>query len=169
MISVVMASLMVEADYICRGSSFQGPHAAPSALLMGLPFFYSESGHKTQSGKYYEDHDTDPDFRCVGEWYTPCNSAYPKSMGGSQVFLEERMAEAMIKCIVIASRNDASVSQSIGKQGKMNELPILYAVEHPQVKQLLGHCHYGSGKYQKTESPSIWMKYYLWSKSSTEH
>lgn len=40
-------------------------------------------------------------------------SAYAKSMGGSQVFLEEgetQTLETMIKCIVIASGNDASVA-----------------------------------------------------------
>lgn len=39
-------------------------------------------------------------------------SAYAKSMGGSQVFLEEgekQTVETLIKCIVIASGNDASV------------------------------------------------------------
>ena len=42
-------------------------------------------------------------------------SAYAKSMGGSQVFLEEGEAqdvETMIKCIVIASGNDASVAMA---------------------------------------------------------
>ncbi len=42
-------------------------------------------------------------------------SAYAKSMGGSQVFLEEgetQKAETMIKCIVIASGNDASVAMA---------------------------------------------------------
>ena len=40
-------------------------------------------------------------------------SAHAKSMGGSQVFLEEgevQTVETLIKCIVIASGNDASVS-----------------------------------------------------------
>lgn len=40
-------------------------------------------------------------------------SAYAKSMGGSQVFLEEgemQTVETLIKCIVIASGNDASVA-----------------------------------------------------------
>lgn len=40
-------------------------------------------------------------------------SAYAKSMGGSQVFLEEgetQTLETMIKCIVVASGNDASVA-----------------------------------------------------------
>ena len=40
-------------------------------------------------------------------------SAYAKSMGGSQVFLEEgevQMLETMIKCIAVASGNDASVA-----------------------------------------------------------
>lgn len=43
---------------------------------------------------------------------TVITSAHAKSMGGSQVFLEEgetQTVETMIKCIVIASGNDASV------------------------------------------------------------
>lgn len=42
-------------------------------------------------------------------------SAYAKSMGGSQVFLEEgevQTVEKMIKCIVVASANDASVAMA---------------------------------------------------------
>ena len=42
-------------------------------------------------------------------------SAYAKSMGGSQVFLEEgetQTVETLIKCIVIASGNDASVAMA---------------------------------------------------------
>lgn len=46
---------------------------------------------------------------------TITTSAHAKSMGGSQVFLEEgetQTAETMIKCIVIASGNDASVAMA---------------------------------------------------------
>lgn len=46
---------------------------------------------------------------------TVITSAYAKSMGGSQVFLEERetqTVETMIKCIVVASGNDASVAMA---------------------------------------------------------
>ena len=42
-------------------------------------------------------------------------SAYAQSMGGSQVFLEEgevQTVETLIKCIVIASGNDASVAMA---------------------------------------------------------
>ena len=42
-------------------------------------------------------------------------SAYAKSMGGSQVFLEEgekQTVDTMIKCIVVASGNDASVAMA---------------------------------------------------------
>ena len=42
-------------------------------------------------------------------------SAYAKSMGGSQVFLEEgeqQTVETLIKCIIIASGNDASVTMA---------------------------------------------------------
>ena len=46
---------------------------------------------------------------------TITTSAYAKSMGGFQVYLEEgetQKAETMIKCIVIASGNDASVAMA---------------------------------------------------------
>lgn len=46
---------------------------------------------------------------------TVTTSARAKSMGGSQVFLEEgetQSAETMIKCIVVASGNDASVAMA---------------------------------------------------------
>ena len=46
---------------------------------------------------------------------TITTSAYAKSMGGSQVYLEEgekQSVETMIKCIVIASGNDASVAMA---------------------------------------------------------
>ncbi|MFQ9510767.1 MAG: D-alanyl-D-alanine carboxypeptidase family protein [Lachnospiraceae bacterium] len=42
-------------------------------------------------------------------------SAYAKSMGGSQVFLEEgekQSVETLIKCIIVASGNDASVAMA---------------------------------------------------------
>lgn len=58
-------------------------------------------------------------------------SAYAQSMGGSQVFLEEgekQTVETLIKCIVIASGNDASVAMAehiAGSEGefvkRMNE------------------------------------------------
>lgn len=46
---------------------------------------------------------------------TVTTSVYAKSMGGSQVFLEEgetQTVETMIKCIVVASGNDASVAMA---------------------------------------------------------
>lgn len=61
-------------------------------------------------------------------------SAYAKSMGGSQVFLEEgeiQTVETLIKCIVIASGNDASVAMAEFVAGtedefvrKMNERAV---------------------------------------------
>ena len=58
-------------------------------------------------------------------------SAYAKSMGGSQVFLEEgevQTVETLIKCIVVASANDACVAMAEQLAGseeafvtKMNE------------------------------------------------
>lgn len=51
-------------------------------------------------------------------------SAYAQSMGGSQVFLEEgeqQDVETMIKCIVIASGNDASVAMAEHLAGSEQE------------------------------------------------
>lgn len=51
-------------------------------------------------------------------------SAHAKSMGGSQVFLEEgekQNVETMIKCIVIASGNDASVAMAEHISGSEEE------------------------------------------------
>lgn len=67
-------------------------------------------------------------------------SAYAKSMGGSQVFLEEgeiQTVETLIKCIVIASGNDASVAMAEyigGDEGTfvrmMNERAAGLGMEH---------------------------------------
>ena len=51
-------------------------------------------------------------------------SAYAKSMGGSQVYLEEgeqQTVETLIKCIVIASGNDASVAMAEHLAGSETE------------------------------------------------
>lgn len=51
-------------------------------------------------------------------------SAYAKSMGGSQVYLEEgekQTVETLIKCIVIASGNDASVAMAEHLKGSEGE------------------------------------------------
>lgn len=55
---------------------------------------------------------------------TVTTSAHAKSMGGSQVFLEEgetQSVETMIKCIVIASGNDASVAMAEHVAGSEQE------------------------------------------------
>ena len=55
-------------------------------------------------------------------------SAYAKSMGGSQVFLEEgesQTLDTMIKCIAVASGNDASVAVAeyiAGSEGEFVKL-----------------------------------------------
>lgn len=62
-------------------------------------------------------------------------SAYAKSMGGSQVFLEEgetQTVETMIKCIVIASGNDASVAMAeyiAGSEGEFVNMMNARAAE----------------------------------------
>ena len=71
-------------------------------------------------------------------------SAHAKSMGGSQVFLEEgeiQTVETLIKCIVIASGNDASVAMAEfigGDEGTfvkmMNERAKGLGMEHTKIK-----------------------------------
>lgn len=87
-------------------------------------------------------------------------SAYAKSMGGSQVFLEEgemQTVETLIKCIVIASGNDASVAMAEyigGDEGTfvrmMNERAAGLGMERTRfvdaaALQILGSCDHGPG------------------------
>lgn len=75
-------------------------------------------------------------------------SAYAKSMGGSQVFLEEgeiQTVETLIKCIVIASGNDASVAMAeyIGGDERtfvrmMNERAAGLGMEHTKFMDCCG-------------------------------
>ena len=75
-------------------------------------------------------------------------SAYAKSMGGSQVFLEEgekQSVETMIKCIVIASGNDASVAMAehiAGSEGefvrRMNERAAGLGMENTHFEDCCG-------------------------------
>ena len=75
-------------------------------------------------------------------------SAYAKSMGGSQVFLEEgevQTVETLIKCIVIASGNDASVAMAeyiAGDEASfvsmMNERARGLGMEHANFKDCCG-------------------------------
>lgn len=112
-------------------------------------------------------------------------SAYAKSMGGSQVFLEEgekQNVETLIKCIVIASGNDASVAMAehlAGSEGEfvswMNERAAGLGMENTHFEDCCGltesENHYTSAhdvalmsrelvtKYPKIlEYSSIWME-----------
>lgn len=111
-------------------------------------------------------------------------SAYAKSMGGSQVFLEKgekQSVETMIKCIVIASGNDASVAMAEHIAGseeafveKMNERAKGLGMENTNFEDCCGLTepdnHYTSAhdvalmsrelvtKYPKIlDYSSIWM------------
>ena len=111
-------------------------------------------------------------------------SAYAKSMGGSQVFLEEgekQSVETMIKCIVIASGNDASVAMAehiAGSEGefvkRMNERASGLGMENTHFEDCCGltesENHYTSAhdvalmsrelvtKYPKIlEYSSVWL------------
>ena len=74
-------------------------------------------------------------------------SAHAKSMGGSQVFLEEgeqQNVETMIKCIVIASGNDASVAMAEHIAGseqsfvdRMNQRALELGMKNTQFCRLL--------------------------------
>ncbi len=75
-------------------------------------------------------------------------SAYAKSMGGSQVFLEEgeqQTVETMIKCIVVASGNDASVAMAEHIAGseeefvsRMNQRAQELGMEHSHFEDCCG-------------------------------
>ena len=75
-------------------------------------------------------------------------SAYAKSMGGSQVFLEEgekQKVETLIKCIVVASGNDASVVMAehlAGSEGefvkRMNEKARELGMLHTKFEDCCG-------------------------------
>ncbi len=96
-----------------------GDHS-PSAILMeaSTGTVICENADEPKPGECHEDHDADPDLRCpavrkIHLTDEVVTSAHAKSMGGSQVFLEEgevQTVETLIKCIVIASGNDASVA-----------------------------------------------------------
>lgn len=112
-------------------------------------------------------------------------SAHAKSMGGSQVFLEEgekQTVETMIKCIVIASGNDASVAMAEHIAGseeefvkKMNARAKGLGMEHTNFEDCCGltesQNHYSTAydvalmsrelinKYPKIlDYSSIWME-----------
>lgn len=115
-------------------------------------------------------------------------SAYAKSMGGSQVFLEEgetQDVETMIKCIVIASGNDASVAMAEHIGGseqefvkRMNERAAGLGMKNTHFVDCCGltdsagslhnspgHCYYEQGAdHQISEDPGIFLyldgKYY---------
>lgn len=116
---------------------------------------------------------------------TVTTSAYAKSMGGSQVFLEEgetQDVETMIKCIVIASGNDASVAMAEHIAGseqefvkRMNERAAGLGMKNTHFEDCCGltesQDHYTSAhdiavmsrelvtKYPKIlEYSSIWME-----------
>lgn len=75
-------------------------------------------------------------------------SAHAKSMGGSQVFLEEgekQNVETMIKCIVIASGNDASVAMAEHIAGtesefvnRMNQKAKAIGMQHTNFEDCCG-------------------------------
>lgn len=112
-------------------------------------------------------------------------SAYAKSMGGSQVFLEEgekQTVETLIKCIVVASGNDASVAMAEHIAGseeqfvaRMNEKAAALGMEHTHFVDCCGLTdsteHYTTAEDvaimsrelvmhypQILESSSIWME-----------
>lgn len=75
-------------------------------------------------------------------------SAHAKSMGGSQVYLEEgekQTVETMIKCIVVASGNDASVAMAEHIQGneesfvkRMNEKAMALGMKNTNFEDCCG-------------------------------
>lgn len=100
-------------------------------------------------------------------------SAYAKSMGGSQVFLEEgesQTLETMIKCIAVASGNDASVAVAeyiAGSEGEfvklMNEKAESLGLQNTHFEDCCGltdsDSHYTSAKDVAIMSRELITKY----------
>lgn len=100
-------------------------------------------------------------------------SAHAKSMGGSQVFLEEgetQTLETMIKCIVIASGNDASVAVAehiVGSEADFVEKMNAKATELGMVDTHFEDCcgltdsdsHYTTAKDVAIMSRELTVKY----------
>ncbi len=100
-------------------------------------------------------------------------SAYAKSMGGSQVFLEEgetQTRETMIKCIAVASGNDASVAVAeyiAGSEGEfvklMNEKAESLGMQNTHFEDCCGLTdsdgHYSSAKDVAIMSRELITKY----------
>lgn len=100
-------------------------------------------------------------------------SAYAKSMGGSQVFLEEgetQTLETMIKCIAVASGNDASVAVAeyiAGSEGEfvklMNEKAESLGLQDTHFEDCCGLTesddHYTSAKDVAIMSRELITKY----------
>lgn len=100
-------------------------------------------------------------------------SAYAKSMGGSQVFLEEgetQTLETMIKCIAVASGNDASVAVAeyiAGSEGEfvklMNEKAEALGMQNTHFVDCCGLTdsddHYSSAKDVAIMSRELITKY----------
>lgn len=104
---------------------------------------------------------------------TVTTSAYAKSMGGSQVFLEEgetQTLETMIKCIAVASGNDASVAVAeyiAGSEGEfvklMNEKADSLGLQNTHFEDCCGLTdsdgHYTSAKDVAVMSRELITKY----------
>lgn len=100
-------------------------------------------------------------------------SAYAKSMGGSQVFLEEgetQTLETMLKCIAVASGNDASVAVAeyiAGSEGEfvklMNEKAESLGMQNTHFEDCCGLSdsdnHYTSAKDVAVMSRELITKY----------
>ncbi len=100
-------------------------------------------------------------------------SAYAKSMGGSQVFLEEgetQTLKTMIKCIAVASGNDASVAVAeyiAGSEGEfvklMNEKAESLGMQNTHFEDCCGLTdsddHYSSAKDVAIMSRELITKY----------
>lgn len=104
---------------------------------------------------------------------TVTTSAHAKSMGGSQVFLEEgetQTLETMIKCIAVASGNDASVAVAeyiAGSEGEfvklMNEKADSLGLQNTHFEDCCGLTdsdgHYTSAKDVAVMSRELITKY----------
>ena len=100
--AAVVSRLLFRPFHLLFGTSFYGSFAVLSGFLCGYPMGAKIIADLLLQGKISLEDEV-------------VTSAYAKSMGGSQVYLEEgekQTVDTLIKCIMVSSGNDASVAMA---------------------------------------------------------
>ena len=161
-IAVVMALLMTVSGCLRVSAEEEIQITSPSALLMeastGTILYEKDADTRRHPASVTKIMTLLLIFEAIEEGKisleeSAVTSAHAKSMGGSQVFLEEgesQTVETLIKCIVIASGNDAAVTMAEHIAGteeafvaKMNEKAKALGMENTHFEDCceIGRAH----------------------------